>query len=372
MRLFLSTKFVTFLKNNYWPILIFLASRLVVLGAFLFTDAYSIGHGSLTQWDGKVYLDIAQRGYTFIGDISDPLNYVGANSHIAMFPLFPMLIRLFSETFRLSLLNSALFINLIFGVVSSVLLWHIVKRQYSEQVARSSVMLFSFFPYSVFLSMPYTESLAFLLLFAVLYSLSLDKYILSAVTLSLLLVTRIPGFIILPIVLIFWLKKGLPIVKILLLLFLSLIPFLFYLLFQHQAYGTPLAFMIAQNINWHHEATWPWIGFKNFWDYVVSSSSIMWRVDFAWLCIMTATILLSLRKVPWHIVAFSIGVIILALSQTYILGMGRYLMTVITFYIFWGKFLEDKPNVLYVISVAVMSAWLFLNSQLIYLSKMIF
>lgn len=358
--------------GNRGPILIFLISRIIVFLAFVLTPAYGLGYGNLLQWDGKVYLDIAENGYNFTGDPSNPLLYTGQNSHIAMLPLFPILIRLVADLTGFSFLNSALILNFILGMAAAILLWHLINKLYDQKTATASVILFSFFPYSVFLTMPYTESLAFLLIFTVLYSLLTGNRLHTTIALSLLLITRIPGFIILPIVYLYWLKEKRSFLQSSLLILLSLLPFLLYLLFQYNNYGTPWAFMIAQKINWHHEATWPWLGIKKFWPYVTGHSSIMWKIDFAWLCIMTATVLAGIKqKLPWHFTTFSAGIIILSVSSTYILGMGRYLMAVISFYPLFGGLLAHRPVFLTAVT-AIMSAWLFLNSQLIYLSKMIF
>jgi hypothetical protein len=141
------------------PAAFYLASRLVTLLVVAWGVSRRGAPGvlrALAEWDGSWYLSVAVQGYP-----QNPPAVLGMvqNSNIAFFPLFPGSVRLLSALTGMTALVAAFVITLVAGVAAAVLLWLFVRRITDEQVADRSVLLFSFFPGSVVLSMVYSEPL---------------------------------------------------------------------------------------------------------------------------------------------------------------------------------------------------------------------
>ena len=179
----MKTIFTNLFKKYKEALGIFLVSRILIFFIFSFLFTYNFGIPQFSQWDANTYLSIAKEGYQFFGSYKD------AGSYIAFFPLFPLIVRIFSEISHADILFSALSLNLVFGICSAVLIY---------KIAINSVLLFSFFPTSIFLTVPYSESL---FLFVVLLSFILlenKKFFYASVFISLSLITRLTGIILIP------------------------------------------------------------------------------------------------------------------------------------------------------------------------------
>ena len=103
------------------------------------------------HWDAPHYVAIAKNGYVNTGD---------AANFIVFFPLYPVLIRLF--TFDFNYINlSALIISNVCSLIAFFYLYKIAKLEFNDSVALKAVLLLSVFPTAYFLSVPYTEGLFF-------------------------------------------------------------------------------------------------------------------------------------------------------------------------------------------------------------------
>ncbi len=144
---------------------LYAASRLVILAVaalsrlILVKGAYVRPGSSLLErfntWDAGWYLQIASKGYSFVPD---------AESNVAFYPLYPMLIRAVSWTgldFKLSgyLISNAALLG------AAALLWLLAARESrSRAVADRAVLFLMFCPGSFWFSMIYSESIFLLTL----------------------------------------------------------------------------------------------------------------------------------------------------------------------------------------------------------------
>ncbi|MGH8903265.1 MAG: mannosyltransferase family protein [Egibacteraceae bacterium] len=141
------------------PAVVYLVSRVVALIAVAWGVWFRGGSSvqrALAEWDGSWYLSVTVQGYP---SAPPELYGLAVANNLAFFPLYPLTIRGLSRLTGLSALSSGVVIALVFGLVATLLLWVLVGRLCDEQVAHRSVLLFCFFPSSVFLSMVYAESL---------------------------------------------------------------------------------------------------------------------------------------------------------------------------------------------------------------------
>ncbi len=148
-----------------------------------------------TNFDGSHYLSIAFNGYTFDG---------------RFFPLYPILIKLVSLPFNFyeAYIYVGIFISNLFFFLSLILLYKLVKNNYSEQIARLSVVALLIFPTSFFFGGIYSESLFLFLSLLTFYFTQKKQWVMVSFAALLLSVTRLVGiFILLPLIYEFIVKE---------------------------------------------------------------------------------------------------------------------------------------------------------------------
>ena len=156
------------LRPPYIPaLLLFAASRIVMLGAMAFAnrllpveptastwDATNRWFRFLLRYDSGWYLHIATHGYSYNGNDLE-------KQTIVFNPLYPALIKGLTF-FGLTHAASAVIITNVAIVIAIIVLTKLVAERYDNDTAVLSVAFLSFFPGSLFFSAAYTESLTFL------------------------------------------------------------------------------------------------------------------------------------------------------------------------------------------------------------------
>lgn len=137
------------------------------------------------QWDAPHYIGIAENGYVNEGD---------ARLHIVFYPLFPALIRVLNSITGNSLFSSAILSNTCL-IAGGVFLYLLSLDAYGKKIAGVSVCLFMFSMGTVFFSVPYSESLFFLLTTACVYFARKRRFGVSLFLGALCSLTRLPGVI---------------------------------------------------------------------------------------------------------------------------------------------------------------------------------
>jgi Gpi18-like mannosyltransferase len=141
----------------------------------------------LRSWDGAWYLDVARHGYPH----SVPtLDGHAAQSTIAFFPLFPLLVRAVAALPGVSYLAAGVAVATVCGLVACLLIWHIAALVADREAADRAVALFAFFPGSFVLSLPYSESLMLVLAAACLLFLLQRRWLGAGVAAALATATR--------------------------------------------------------------------------------------------------------------------------------------------------------------------------------------
>ncbi|MET0403974.1 MAG: glycosyltransferase family 39 protein [Cystobacter sp.] len=98
------------------------------------------------MWDCGWYVEIAQQGYSRI----QATNF---------FPLLPLLGRLVHELTGMSLRLSMVWIAQVAGVLSLIVLYHLFRELEGEDAARTSLLLFTAYPFAMFQTAGYPESM---------------------------------------------------------------------------------------------------------------------------------------------------------------------------------------------------------------------
>jgi len=207
------------------------------------------------RWDSAHYLTIATKGYSFFDE---------RWPNIAFFPLYPLLIRLFLPLTTHRAEISALAISHFAIFAALLLLYDLITRDFNEVLARRTLILLLVFPMSFFFISGYTESLALALTVLAMWALRQQRWWLAGLAGFFLALTRVPGVFVAPVLVIEYLQQHKwnwrkllhgPILSVV----LPPLGLALFILFQWQQFGTPFAFMIAQQSWENNELSPPWV-----------------------------------------------------------------------------------------------------------------
>lgn len=146
----------------------------------------------LARWDGGWYLAIVQRGYPEA--VPHGLG-VQAQSTLAFFPGYPLLIRAGSSMTGLSPALVGVLVSTLAGAATSVMLWLLAERIADAKTASRTVVLFCFFPSAFVFSMVYTEALFLCLVAICLLALVLERWPIAGVAAGLAGLVRPNGLV---------------------------------------------------------------------------------------------------------------------------------------------------------------------------------
>ncbi len=141
-----------------------------------------------TRWDAVWYVSIAQEGYTNL-----PRNEWG-QADTAFFPLYPFLIRALTLVVRDPYAAGLLISNLSF-LVALLLLFHLVRAQYGDQIAKRTVVLLAVYPFSFYFTAVYSESVFLLAVTAGFYFGARRQWFWAAASAALAGATRVVGIL---------------------------------------------------------------------------------------------------------------------------------------------------------------------------------
>ena len=179
------------IKSNKIILLLIIAalSRLLFFfTTYLYLDGVNFPY-SLCQWDCGWYLSIINDGYDKV-----PHGYPHGNvANWPFFPLFPILVAGLKVILPVNSIITALLLNngLFLGFVT--ILYQYAKPMIGEERAFKGVAAFCCFPFTLYLSVPYSESLYLTLLFLGLIYIKRQKYVIAVLCGMLLAVTRNGG-----------------------------------------------------------------------------------------------------------------------------------------------------------------------------------
>jgi Gpi18-like mannosyltransferase len=188
----------------YWrSFLVFFSSRVVVYISLLFGEKLipngGAGHWSagdqwyygLLRWDSGWYKIIATKGYSYNADLS-------LHSSTAFYPIYPLITSFFSKITGLEIYVSLLMVSNTFSVLLIFFLVMLVKEELDDDTAVYTVCIFSFFPFSFYLSAGYTESVFITFVLLGFLAIRQKRFVLAAVSAALALGTRSVGIAMIP------------------------------------------------------------------------------------------------------------------------------------------------------------------------------
>lgn len=241
--------------------IIFLASRLFIFLIGFFSTffvpkgRFFVASNSLLDlffaWDSVWYISIVEKGFSYIP---------GEFSTVAFFPLYPLLIKLFSFVLGNPKLAGYLVSNVSF-FLALFFLYKLISLDYSKSIASKTVFFVAIAPLSFFFSIIYSEGLFLFLAIACFYFARKKQWLLASVLGFFVALTKVLGaLIIIPVLIEYFalnlksfkninfsnfkllFKKIKPNLAFVWLIPLGLFTYMFYL---HTNFGNALAFKSA-------------------------------------------------------------------------------------------------------------------------------
>lgn len=201
------------MKRYHWliyPFLAFALSRLLIFSVGLLADIMlptDPGHwvadpdnhiiSMWAKWDSQYYADIAQEGYWFTPK---------AQSNVAFFPLYPMIMRLLAPLLGGNVLLAGFMVSNLAFLLALILLYRLAEIETDTDAARRTVFYLALFPTAFFFSAVYTESLFLLLGVAAMLFARLRWWLAAALLGMLASATRNIGALIWALVMWEWLR----------------------------------------------------------------------------------------------------------------------------------------------------------------------
>lgn len=248
---------------------------------------------SLSNWDGRHYLRLSQNGYQ-------------EKSDYAFFPLYPLLIKILSPL--LSPLNASLTISWICLTLCLVSLYRLIKRTYNSPLAYQTIFTLLLFPTSFYLLTSHSESLFLALSLGVFSTLTPRPKFITFIFLTLALLTRPFGFVLLLLVFGYGIYHHWKWHQ-LLLTFSGLVIFLIWLVFQQQ---NITVLFTAQNI-WLRHLTTPWQPLNDQLTAITNGQAFLYPINTINLFLATIQLGLSFRSWRFLPKTFAIYSILLAI-----------------------------------------------------------
>ena len=314
-----------------------LLSRIVLmLTAYVFYRVMGVGEMSFADsfeqlwlhWDTRHYIGIAQDGYTAVGD--DRLRLV-------FFPLYPLMIRLFSPLTGGNLFLSGTVVSLICSAAATAFLYDLAQMHLGKDGAWLAVAYFLLSPMSVFLGCVYTEALFICLSLATVVLLRRGHPWAAALCGMLSAFTRMPGVIIAGLFIIAFLagipKEGVRLKSLVSCIGQVLLVFCGLFLYWGVNWlvtGDPMMYLTYQKENWYQSAGSFWQSAGQTMRYVLSTFGeddwfFTWVVQLAAMAYLFFLLAFEQKKLPFDLAAYSFVYVAVVLSPTWLLSGARYL-----------------------------------------------
>jgi xanthosine utilization system XapX-like protein len=361
------------IRRGVWLALaVFAASRLAtLLVAYIITFASGRSLTNvLSRWDGGWYLAIVERGYpdAVAGGFG-----VQAQTTIAFFPGYPLMIKAASSLTGISPAFTGVVISTLTGAAASVVLWLLAARVTDVKSADRTVVLFCFFPAAFVLSMVYAEALFVLLVAGCLLTLMLERWAVAGLAAAFAGLVRPNGLVLT--VCCGWAAiqairrhgSWRPIIAPLLAP-TGTLAFLWYLYLRT---GDPLAYVHTQKRGWDQGFDF---GVSNVQSAIAIAASR--RAEFYVLVIAACLIGIAVAlyflvrwRLPTPLLLYVVGIIGIALGSSNTTSVPRFLLTAFPVLIPIARQLSDNAYpVVVACSAALMATLFWVTSQATWLT----
>lgn len=210
----------------------------------------------MSNWDAHWYSGIAAFGYSYIP---------GADSNVAFFPAFPLLMRWSAPLAGGNYLWSGLAVSLLASLVALFLVARLAGSDFGTPAGRRSAILLSGAPTAFFFALPYADSVLLLCCVASIFSARRHRWFLASLFAGLAGTVRVTGaLLVIPLLWEFGEQNKWRLREVftarssrrLALLAIAPLGIVTYMVWLQARFSEPLAFFKAQLDGWPHRTTW--------------------------------------------------------------------------------------------------------------------
>jgi Mannosyltransferase (PIG-V) len=348
--------------NRYRPDIRVLGTVLVVKALFflLAWQAYQVVSnrpvggvpaflGHLSNWDAESFLWIAQNGYTADG----PKRFL-----LVFLPFYPMLTSSVGLIFRDYIL-SAFIVSTIASIAAALLLRRLVRLDHPERIAQVAVLFLFIFPTSLFLHVPYTESLFLALVIGSFFAARTERWLIGGMLGFFACLTRVNGVVLLPaLALEAWdqYKARREADRRWGWILLAPAGFMTYLFVNYYVTGNALKFLDYQRENWYKYMRFPYEGIKEkvytFLEQPPEAGNMYGLQELIFIALGLAFIIFGWKHMRNSYRVWMVLNWLLFISTSFILSVPRYTLTLFPIFILIAAAVKRRP----VLNVAF-TAW---------------
>lgn len=333
--------------KEYKELIIIICATIVITYLFTFVthtlwrNAFPRSVGGIWHiYDSNHYINIVRWGY---GTTEE------RRVLIVFFPLFPLLIKIFSYIFKDYLLSGLVVSNIAYAV-GALYLYKIVQLDFSRKRAIRTVMYFSVFPTAYFMHAAYTEALFIALVVACFYYARKKRWLIAGILGALVSATRLSGIVIILALLLEYLHQREWKIKNITLniSWISLVPLglCSYLIINYLVFGHPFHFLSLQKEVWHKTLSLPLKGFFGVlgsfrWkkpSQIITTAAV--EVFFTMFFLGFITVMIFIYR-PLY-VSYSWLTWLIVTSNSYWLSLPRYMLPIFPVFIIMSRWGENK------------------------------
>ena len=304
---------------------------------------------SFALWDGNWYLEIVRSGYP--RSVPPDITYFQLEARTAFFPLYPMLVRGVDAVLPAGDVIAALALNGALGLASVVLVGHLARRLYGNDVAERAMVLFAVFPGSFVLSYAYSEALLIVLAALCLWFLLDEHWVLAGLVAAMATATRPNGVAVVAacaVAAIIAIKRDRA-WRSLVAPALAPIGFVAFQLYLRAHTGEPWAWFRVQREAWREGTSFGGTAISNTLSFLAHPFA---SPTDALTAASMAALLLGLwcmwrKRLPWPMVAYVATVVILMLLPATVTARPRFLFTAFPLFISAGAWWPRRDRAIW-------------------------
>lgn len=338
----------------------FLAGKLATLAVIVLTVAarsQTPGFPRLAElgdafafWDGQAYLDIAAHGYP-----AGPLDLVpGHPGHLWAYLFgYPLLVRI-AQTIVGNPVLAGVLLSAVGELLALLFLHELVRQERDDESAGFAAWMLAVFPYAVFLSLVYTESLFIAAASAALVFARRRRHGAACIAGACAMALRITGVALLPALAIEVLasRRGRGRIGGLVAVATVAAPFAGFCLYAWHLTGDPLAYFHAEGSASYgnRHLAWPWQGalatFHLATGQTPSSYNSLWAIEVlaGTLGALTVAALWLSPRIPPSFASYATVVYLLPVCLTYWISLPRYAIAILPGFLLLADLTARHPH----------------------------
>lgn len=292
------------------------------------------------RWDANWYMSIVSSGYEWVEE---------AQSNVAFFPLYPLLVRVGGWLLGGRFLLAGLLLSTVCLFAALIYLYRLVEEDYGAEVAGRAVWFISIFPTAFFFQSFYSESLFLLTSVAAFYHARKGNWAQAGLWGFLATLTRVTGLLlIIPLLWEYLAHRSFSIRRIRpAITWLALVPcgLLIYMGYLYQEYRRPFLFAQIQVDAWSHKFTPFFSSLEEDIHLFLTKTYEAWVVyDIIAVLFLLALTVVSFKYLRGSYSIYMLVSLLFVLVGGSVRSMSRYTLVIFPVFILLALFTADRTT----------------------------